>query len=112
MLVFLFYAYYFLLFFGIKKFFPELTLISSYKSREKYLSSFGAVYQNSQFYLIKNILISFGFSLGYLFVINILPGILRIYSLKKKKGNAYINSVYIFNLFKIWKKLKKNKKYE
>ena len=47
-----------------------------------YLSSFGAVYQNTQVYLFKNTLISFGFSLFYPFVINILPGAFRIYSLK------------------------------
>ena len=46
-----------------------------------YLSSFCAVYQNTQIYLIKNILISFGFSLVYPFAINLIPGILRIYSL-------------------------------
>ena len=47
-----------------------------------YLSSFGAVFQNTQKYLIKNILISFSFSLAYPFIINIFPSILRIYSLK------------------------------
>ena len=47
-----------------------------------YLSSFGAVYKNSQFYLIKNTAISFGFSLIYPFIINIFPCILRISSLK------------------------------
>ena len=47
-----------------------------------YLSSFGAVYQNTQIYLIKNILISFGFSMIYPFIINLLPALLRIYSLK------------------------------
>ena len=47
-----------------------------------YLSSFGAVYQNTQKYLIKNVLISFGFSLLFPFPINIIPGIFRIYSLK------------------------------
>ena len=46
-----------------------------------YLSSFGAVYQNSQIYLIKNIFISFGFSLLLPFIINLLSRILRIYSL-------------------------------
>ena len=60
-----------------------------------YLSSFGAVYQNTQIYLIKNILISFGFSLFYPFIINILPGILRIYSLNGQ------DRIYIFNLSKI-----------
>ena len=49
-----------------------------------YLSSFGAVYQNTQIYLIKNTLISFGFSLIYPFIINIMPAFLRMYSLKKK----------------------------
>ena len=48
-----------------------------------YLSSFGAVYKNTQVYLIKNTLISFGFSLIYPFAINLFIGIIRIYSLKK-----------------------------
>ena len=47
-----------------------------------YLSSFGAVFQNTQIYLIKNILISFGLSMIYPFAINILPSFIRIYSLK------------------------------
>ena len=47
-----------------------------------YLSSFGAVYQNTQIYLIKNTLISYGFSLIYPFIINLVPGIFRLYSLK------------------------------
>ena len=51
-----------------------------------YLSSFGAVYKNSQIYLIKNTAISFGFSLVYPFIINIFPCILRICSLKGKKN--------------------------
>jgi len=48
-----------------------------------YLSSFGSVYQNTQYYLIKNALISFGVSLIYPFIVNLFPVILRIYSLKK-----------------------------
>ena len=59
-----------------------------------YLSSFGAVYQNSQVYLIKNTLISFGFSLIYPFIINILVGIIRIYSLKKSNRQ----SIYKFSI--------------
>ena len=51
-----------------------------------YLSSFGAVYKNSQKHLIKNIFISFGFSLVYPFLINILASILRISSLKGKEN--------------------------
>jgi hypothetical protein len=48
-----------------------------------YLSSFGSVYQNTQYYLIKTTLISFGVSLIYPFIINLIPSVLRIYSLKK-----------------------------
>ena len=50
-----------------------------------YLSCFGAVYKNTQNHLIKDTLISFGLSLFYPFIINLLPGILRINSLKTKK---------------------------
>ena len=49
-----------------------------------YLSSFGAVYQNTQIYVIKNTSISFCFSLIYPFIINILPGMLRISALNRK----------------------------
>ena len=54
-----------------------------------YLTCFNAIYQNTQIYLIKNTFINFGLSLIYPFVINIFPGILRIYSLKKE--NSKIN---------------------
>ena len=54
-----------------------------------YLSSFGAVYQNTQVYLIKNTLISFGFSLIYPFVINLFAAILRIYSLKESNRKCF-----------------------
>jgi hypothetical protein len=47
------------------------------------LASFGAVYQNTQVFLIKNTLISFVFSLIYPFIINFIPCFFRIYSLKK-----------------------------
>ena len=46
-----------------------------------YLSSFGAVFQNSQIFLIKNSLISLGISFIYPFIINIIPGLLRNFSL-------------------------------
>ena len=46
-----------------------------------YLSSFCAVYKNSQVILIKNTFLSFLVSLLYPFIINILPGIFRIPSL-------------------------------
>ena len=61
-----------------------------------YLSSFGAVYQNTQFYLIKNTLICFCFALIYPFFINLFPGIFRIYSLKQSnRSYAYITSIII-----------------
>ena len=50
-----------------------------------YISSFGAVYQNTQVYLIKNTLISFAFTLVYPFFINLLPAILRNCSLNDEK---------------------------
>ena len=50
-----------------------------------YLSSFCAVYQNSQVYLIKNVLISFSLSLLFPFILYIIPSILRIISLNITK---------------------------
>jgi hypothetical protein len=60
-----------------------------------YLSSFGAVYQNTQTHLIKNTIISFSFSLIYPFIINILPVIIRINSLRKKDMCMYKISMFI-----------------
>ena len=51
-----------------------------------YLSSFCAVFQNSQVYLIKNVIISFSLSLLFPFLLYIIPSILRIISLKLKKS--------------------------
>jgi hypothetical protein len=47
-----------------------------------YLSCFCSIYRNSQIYLIINTIISFSFSLIYGFIIFLIPGILRIHSLK------------------------------
>ena len=52
-----------------------------------YLSSFCAVFKNSQIYLIKNTFISLGISAVYPFLINILPSIIRFISLNKNKTN-------------------------
>ena len=60
-----------------------------------YLSSFGSVFQNTQYYLIKNTLISFGIYLIYPFIINLFPAVLRIYSLKKS------NRKYMYKISKI-----------
>ena len=54
-----------------------------------YLSSFGAVYQNTQIYLLENMIISFSVSLVYPFIINIFPAILRNLSLKKSNECLY-----------------------
>ena len=61
-----------------------------------YLSSFCAVYQNSQVYPFINTLICVLISLLYPFLINLLPGMLRIPSLKKKK-----NGECLFKISKI-----------
>ena len=53
------------------------------------LSSFGAVYQNTQTFLIKNTMISFVFSLIFPFIFNLIPCIIRIYSLKKCKREFF-----------------------
>ena len=50
-----------------------------------YLSCFCAVYKNTQIHLISDTLISFGLSLIYPLGINLLPGLLRIPSLKNEK---------------------------
>ena len=49
-----------------------------------YISSFGAVFQNSQVYLIKNTFISFTLGLNYPFFIYLIPGIFRRLSLRAK----------------------------
>ena len=50
-----------------------------------YISCFCAVYKNTQIYLIKDTLTSFSLSLLYPFILNLLPGLFRIPSLKKTK---------------------------
>ena len=60
-----------------------------------YLSSFGAVYQNTQVHLIYNTMLSFGFSLLYPFIINCIPALFRINSLKNSKREIMYKSSYI-----------------
>ena len=50
-----------------------------------YIGCFCAVYKNTQLYLIKDTLISFGLSLIFPFVIYLIPGIIRIPALKDHK---------------------------
>ena len=52
------------------------------------LSSFGAVYQNTQIFIFKNALICFAISLCYPLVINIFPCIFRITALNSKEKNS------------------------
>ena len=51
------------------------------------LSSFGAVYQNTQIIIFKNTLISFGISLFYPFIINIFTCLFRIVAINSKDKN-------------------------
>ena len=65
-----------------------------------YLTCFNAIYDNTQIYLIGNTFISFGLSLIYPFIINIIPAILRIYSLDKK-NNDKKDENGLYNISKI-----------
>ena len=52
-----------------------------------YVSTFCAVYPNTQLYLIKDTLISFSLSLIYPLIYYLIPGIFRIPSLRSKQKN-------------------------
>ena len=52
-----------------------------------FISAFCAVYNNSQIILIENTLSSFGLSLLYPLGLNLIPGLLRIPSLKSESRN-------------------------
>ena len=52
-----------------------------------YITSFGAVYKNTQLHLIKDTLLSFTLSMLYPFIINFIPGIFRFIALKSEKKN-------------------------
>ena len=60
-----------------------------------YVGCFCAVFKNTQLFLIKDTLISFGFSLIYPFAFYLFPAILRIHSLKDKKKNK--DCIYNFS---------------
>ena len=53
------------------------------------LSSFGAVYQNTQFIVFENTLISFGISFIYPFFYNIFPCFFRMCGLNSKSECLY-----------------------
>ena len=52
------------------------------------LSSFGAVYPNTQMFIFKNTLMSFSMSLVFPFIFNTFPSLLRIYSLKSNNSEC------------------------
>ena len=63
-----------------------------------YLSSFGAVYQNSQVLLIVNTFLSSAFSLVYPFVINIIPVAIRKFSLSTNNREIFYKASKIIQL--------------
>ena len=64
-----------------------------------YLLCFCGVYRNSQIHLIKDTLISFGLSLLYPFLLNLLPGILRISSLRRRNKECIFKTSKIIQIF-------------
>ena len=62
-----------------------------------YISIFGAIYKNTQFHLLKDILMSFGLSMLFPFAIYFLPGLLRIPALSSKKEDK--KCLYNFSKF-------------
>ena len=65
-----------------------------------YITAFGAVYPNTQLHLIKDTLISFGISMLYPFLINIIPGIFRMPALKSKNKDK--KCLYNFSKIIAW----------
>ena len=66
-----------------------------------YLTAFACVYPNTQLHLIKDTLISFAISMLYPFLINLIPGLFRLPSLKarKKDKECMYNTSKIIALF-------------
>ena len=60
-----------------------------------YISMFGAIYKNTQIHLLKDILSGFALSLFFPFAIYLLPAILRIPGLSKKKKCLYKLSKFL-----------------
>ena len=66
-----------------------------------YISIFCIIYKNTQYHLLKDTLISFGFSMLYPFGLYLLPGFFRIPSLSnpKKKRVCLYNFSKILQIF-------------
>ena len=62
-----------------------------------YISMFGAIYSNTQHLLLKDTLLSFGFSLIYPFIIFLIPGFFRIPALADSQKNK--ECMYKFSKF-------------
>ena len=62
-----------------------------------YVSMFGVIYKNTQLHLLKDILMSFGLSLFFPFVIYLFPGFFRIPSLLQRKNKR--KCLYNFSKF-------------
>ena len=62
------------------------------------LSAFSSVYHNTQIILIKNTLIAIAISFVYPFIINLIPGLFRIYSLKDARRRCLYNFSKILQL--------------
>ena len=62
-----------------------------------YIAMFGAIYRNTQLYLIKDTLISFGLSMIYPFGIYLIPGLFRIPALSDPKKKR----IFLYNFSKI-----------
>ena len=60
-----------------------------------YLTCFCGIYKNTQLHVIKDTLISFGLSLLYPFIFNLLAGIFRAISLNKNKECLFKISLLI-----------------
>ena len=63
-----------------------------------YLSSFCAVYQNTQIFLIINTFISMMISFLYPMIINFLPAFLRNFSLKSNNNNSMYKASQIIQI--------------
>ena len=62
-----------------------------------YISMFGAIYINTQYHLLKDVLITFVLSLVYPFVIHLLAGLFRILSLSNSKKDTK----FLYNFSKV-----------
>ena len=63
-----------------------------------YLTSFSALYKNSQVHLIKNTFISFSIGLIFPFFINLIPGIFRLFSLKTNNRECLYKTSQVIQL--------------